>query len=158
MQPLEFPSVPTQRRPLDDQPSCDEPVEVAPHEKAPDLPAGVAALLVRAAESLGKARRSEGGADRYVAAHLAALRAATAVVVARRAPRGNRRTASVWSLLTAAAPELRGWADFFAAGTDRRVVAEFGGRSVPVDEADRLVERVADFLDVVHRSLSGAAR
>lgn len=150
---LDFPIVPTQRRPLDDH------VDDGPRPSSDAaLPMGVAALLERADGHLGQAACCDRNADRYVAAHLAALRAATAVVVLRRRPRRGERVASVWRLLGGAAPELREWADFFAAGTDRRVVAESGSHRVSREEADLLIERAEEFVAVVRRNLSEVTR
>lgn len=150
---LDFPSVPTQRRPVDDHIDARTP---ATGDAA--LPMGVAVLLARADGHLRDAGTRARGADRYVAAHLAALRAAAAVVVVRRRPLRDERVASVWRLLADAAPELSEWAEFFAAGTGRRGIAESGSRRVSAAEADALVERAEEFVAVVRRSLSEVTR
>ena len=55
--------------------------------------------------------------ERYAEAHLAALRAASAVLAARARPaRVRRGPSSVWTLLPEVAPELVEWSAFFAAG------------------------------------------
>lgn len=119
-------------------------------------PAGALSLLIQARGCLHEARQTARPADRYVAAHLAALRAATAVVVARSWQREHSRPTSVWRLLTEAAPELRDWADFYAARSDRRAAAEAGIPGVTGRDADELVRRSGEFLDIVGRSLAGA--
>ncbi|GAA4878351.1 SAV_6107 family HEPN domain-containing protein [Saccharopolyspora cebuensis] len=140
-------SIPAPRRSVEDH---------RPPQPA-DVPAGSMSLLVQARSSLHSAEGGASAGERYVAAHLAALRAATAVVVARARQQERTRPTSVWALLTAAAPELREWAAFFAARSDRRAAAEAG---VPVTgrDADDLVAKSREFLDVVGRNLTGAAR
>src|SRR5262249_23702058 len=63
---------------------------------------------------------------RYVCAHLAALRAAAAVLTSREPLDARRRgrPRSVWVLLPEADPALREWAAFFAASADKRAAAE----------------------------------
>lgn len=99
--------------------------------------------------------------DRYAAAHLAALRAAAAVLAcrARPAPTTGRRArpTSAWVLLAAVAPELGEWADFFAAGARKRAAAEAGvATAVTPREADDLLRDVQTFLGVVETTLHGA--
>ena len=99
--------------------------------------------------------------DRYAAAHLAALRAAAAVLACRARPGtgpGRRaRPTSAWVLLTAVAPELGEWADFFAAGADKRAAAEAGvPGAVSAREADDLLRDAETFLAVVETSLGHA--
>src|SRR5690606_33515001 len=93
---------------------------------------------------------------RYAAAHLAALRAAAAVLAARARPEPRRRNqvTSVWVLLAAIAPELGEWAAFFAASASKRAAAEAGiPRAVTTREADDLVRAAAQFVDEVADSL-----
>ncbi|WP_263251815.1 SAV_6107 family HEPN domain-containing protein [Saccharopolyspora rosea] len=122
-----------------------------------EAPAGSVSLLLQARTCLHEAETAARPVDRFASAHVAALRAATAVLVARSRHRQRGRPASVWTLLTAAAPELREWAALFAAHSDRRAAAEAG---VPVAEevADALLDRAREFLDIVGRSLLGVAR
>ena len=72
-------------------------------------------LLDRSAASLRCASQCGDAAQRYVEAHLGALRAAAAVVAARSVPSRRSRPRSVWQVLTEVAPELTEWAAFFAA-------------------------------------------
>ena len=81
-------------------------------------------LLATAQRGLTAAAMAERPAERYAQAHLAALRAAAAVLAARANPisgqsiSGQRsRPRSVWVLLVKVAPQLSEWAQFFAAGS-----------------------------------------
>ncbi len=98
---------------------------------------------------------------RYARAHLAALRAAAAVLAARAAPQPRSRRSggvrSAWVLLAEVAPELGEWAAFFAAGAGKRAAAEAGLRGVVSErEADDLVREAESFLAVVARVLGVA--
>ncbi len=114
-----------------------------------DLLAGAARELLAA----GVAQESE---SRYAHAHLAALRAAAAVLATRARPRSRRgsRVRSAWVLLADIAPEFSEWAAFFAAGASKRAAAEAGLRGVvTAREADDLVREVEQFLGLVARQL-----
>ena len=114
-----------------------------------DLLAGAARELLAA----GVAQESE---SRYAHAHLAALRAAAAVLATRARPRSRRgsRVRSAWVLLADIAPEFSEWAAFFAAGATKRAAAEAGLRGiVTAREADDLVREVEQFLSLVARQL-----
>ncbi|QUH01261.1 hypothetical protein HUO13_10980 [Saccharopolyspora erythraea] len=143
-------SIPAPRRSPDDHWPAPTPEAQAP--------AGSLSLLVQARACLLEAERTAKPAERYIAAHIAALRAATAVVVARSWQRERSRPTSVWRLLTDAAPELRDWAGFYAARSDRRAAAEAGIPGITADDADELLRRSEEFLDIVARSLSGVIR
>ena len=126
------------------------PAELPTHSR--DLLAGAARELVAA----GAADESE---SRYAHAHLAALRAAAAVLAARARPRSKRgsRVRSAWVLLAEVAPEFAEWATFFAAGATKRAAAEAGFRGVVSPrEADDLVREVESFLELVARRLGVA--
>ena len=122
------------------------------------IPQATRDLIADAGRALGRAIRAEDPADRYVAAHLTALRAAAAVLAVR--PRSGRpqRQASAWTLLAKAAPDLSEWAAFFAAGAGKRRAAEAGiARAVTAREADDLVRQAAEFLDLVEAQLEAVA-
>src|SRR5918912_290618 len=107
-------------------------------------PVGSAALeLVELARhGLAEAEAAVSPAERYIAAHLAALRAAAAVLAVRARPLRSRRGGprSVWELLPQVAPELTEWAAFFATGAPKRAAAEAGvTRIVSPRAADDLV-------------------
>lgn len=127
----------------------------------PDLlPATTHSYLARAAGSLSEAVAAEDAATRYASAHVAALRAAAAVLAARARPDGDlgrrrrRGQRNAWALLADVAPELTEWARFFAAGAAKRSAAEAGSsRSVTVREADDLVRDADRFLALVEHGL-----
>jgi hypothetical protein len=102
--------------------------------------------------------RASDAADRYAAAHLAALRAAAAVLAARAKPVRGRR-GSAWELISRVAPEFSEWAAFFAAGSAKRQAAEAGlQRMVTARDADDMVRQVGAFLDLVEDALSTGPR
>ena len=120
----------------------------------PPIPQAARDLLADASRGLGRAIRSTEAADRYAAAHLAALRAAAAVLAARARPVRGRR-GSVWELISRVAPEFSEWAAFFAAGSAKRQAAEAGlHRLVSPREADDMVRQVAAFLELVEGALA----
>ena len=115
-------------------------------------------LLALSRRGLLEAAATAHPGDRYAAAHLAALRAAAAVLAcrARPAPAGSRRSrpTSAWVLLAAVAPELVEWADFFAAGARKRAAAEAGvPAAVTARDADDLLRDAETFLAVVETTL-----
>ncbi len=130
-------------------------------------------LLEGSAASLVEAGRASHITARYAVAHLAALRAAAAVL----AVRGLRIAGThhsggprnLWELLPAVAPELHEWADFFALCAARRdgslraggtaYADGRGGPNEPVTarEADDLVRAAQEFHDRV-RTLLGLTR
>lgn len=124
-------------------------------------------LLDRAAGSLLQACRADTTTDRYVHAHLGALRAAGALLATRpparggsgRAQRGGRlrgsdgRVVGVWESLRAAAPEFAEWADYLAYAGRRRVDLEGGGEPAGSREADDLLRDAERFLALVRAAL-----
>lgn len=116
-----------------------------------------AELLRHAVHALSTARTSTECEERYVEAHLAALRAAAAVISARSVPRATSATGtarrgarcSVWSLLPPLAPELTEWADFFALTARKRVLAQSVPGTVSEREADDLLRQSAQFVQIV---------
>lgn len=129
---------------------------VSPAVRTSPLPADT--LLGLARRGLLEAAGAPHPGDRYAAAHLAALRAAAAVLAcrARPAPATGRRArpTSAWVLLSAVAPELVEWADFFAAGARKRAAAEAGvPAAVTARDADDLLRDAQTFLAVVETTL-----
>jgi hypothetical protein len=113
-------------------------------------------LLHAARQGLAEAAETSRPDMRYVAAHLAALRAAAAVLAAKEPVDANRRgrPRSVWVLLPAADPTLREWAGFFAAGAGKRAAAEAGlPRAVTPFEADELLHDAEVFVSLVEETL-----
>jgi len=119
------------------------------------LPATTHSYLERSAESLREAMTTSDVPARYACAHVAALRAAAALLAARAHPDPRkRRQKNAWVLLSQVAPELGEWATFFAAGAAKRAAAEAGStRSVTEREADDLVREADRFLSVVEQAL-----
>jgi hypothetical protein len=129
---------------------------------APAIPAHAlphrtpAELLALARRGLVEARELAPDGLRYATAHLAALRAAAAVLAARARPVPARRgrLTNVWVLLTMVAPELGEWAAYFAASAGKRAAAEAGiPRVVSAREADDLVRAAESFVSVVDLAL-----
>jgi hypothetical protein len=123
---------------------------VAPGSVPPaPVPQAARDLLADACLGLGRAYAAADPADRYAIAHLAALRAAAAVLAARARPTRGRR-GSVWTLMTRVAPEFAEWAAFFAAGSATRQAVQAGlPVGVSTREADDLVRQVSVFLSLV---------
>ncbi len=126
------------------------PMSSGPPVSAPPVSATVLELLDRAGASLLHASHSGDAGERYVDAHLGALRAAAAVLAARTSPSRPSRPRSVWEVLPALAPELTEWAIFFAASGRRRAAIERGERNLAAREADDLLRQAEVFLDIVH--------
>ncbi|MER5701889.1 SAV_6107 family HEPN domain-containing protein [Micromonospora sp. NPDC002296] len=125
------------------------PAHVLPHRTP-------AQLLAVARHGLTEAARTGPDGLRYAAAHLAALRAAAALLAARArpAPARRNRITSVWVLLATVAPELDEWAAFFAAGASKRAAAEAGiPRVVTARQADDLLRAAEQFVTVVETAL-----
>ena len=105
---------------------------------------------------LAEAAEATSAAVRYVCAHLAALRAAAAVLASKEPLDTHRRgrPRSVWVLLPEADPALRECAAFFAAGADKRAAAEAGlPRAVTPREAEELLHDAEIFVSLVEDSL-----
>lgn len=119
-------------------------------------PVSVAArmLLERSRAGLLQACAARSCGERYVAAHLAALRAGAAVLAVRgrATTRGGPR--SVWDVLPRVAPELTEWAAFFAATASRRAAVEAGrGEVISARDADDLLRDAETFHHVVETTL-----
>jgi len=128
----------------------------APPIRPSALPASAARLLTSARRALAEAGTASDALERYAFAHLAALRAAAALLAHRARPGAgrSRRPTSVWTLLVAVAPELEPWAMYFAAGASKRAAAEAGMRgSVTTREADDLVRDAEAFVAVIETAL-----
>jgi hypothetical protein len=117
-----------------------------------------AELLSAARAALCAASLEQRAQQRYVDAHIAALRAAAAVLAIRTRPVRSRSAGtgprSAWALLGRVAPELGEWAAFFAAGTSRRQAPE----PITTREADDLLRDAQIFLALVETTLGRTAR
>ncbi len=131
-------------------PTTSSPPSVRGSTRATGTPRGSSAavldLLASAQRGLTEAVLESRASRRYAVAHLAALRAAAAVLATRARPTGRRGPRSAWDLLAQAAPELAEWAAFFAAGAGKRSAAEAGLDAVTSREADDLLRDVETFL------------
>ncbi len=122
-------------------------------------PAAVRNLFDQALQGLVDAEYAAHPVDRYAQAHLAALRAAAAVLAARARPRRRSRPTSAWVLLSTVAPELAEWSAYFAATSATRSVAEAGvSRLVTTRDADDLVRQAGEFLTLAQHAASRTSR
>lgn len=115
--------------------------------------------LVAAASALAAAELAEQPAQRYLGAHLAALRVAAVVLACRAAStRSGSRPRDVWQVLAEAAPEYAEWAGFFASSALKRRAVQAGAVAlVSAREADDLLRDVRLFHDQVARRLRAHA-
>jgi hypothetical protein len=114
---------------------------------SPPVPPQARDLLGSAARGLLEAHACAEPTRRYATAHLAALRAAAAVLAARAHPVTRGRIRSVWALLPVVAPQLQEWSAFFAASAAKRAAADAGlPHAVSQREADDLVRDAETFL------------
>ncbi len=120
----------------------------------PPLTTSSLELVDRAHDSLFGALTAVTAGERYVAAHLAALRGAAAVLAVRGRPTRRSRPRSVWEVLPSVAPELGEWAIFFDAGAKRRAAVEAGrDEAVSTREADDLLRDAETFLRIVETAI-----
>lgn len=120
-----------------------------PETHKPSITIASIDLLSSALRSLDNAIVASRASDKYVAAHLAALRAAAALLSVSAKPH-NRRPTSAWTLVARVAPDLAEWAGFFAASAGKRAAAEAGISGVVTErEADDLVRDAHQFIDAV---------
>ncbi|WP_330329984.1 SAV_6107 family HEPN domain-containing protein [Streptomyces sp. NBC_00536] len=134
------------------------PVHPVPRKSA--APPAAVELLDKARRGLAEAALLPRANERYATAHLAALRAAAAVLAARGRPepvhpRRRPRIRSAWEVLPQVAPELTEWSALFASGAARRARAEAGIADAASNrDADDLVRATAMFLRLVDRMLA----
>lgn len=118
-------------------------------------------LLAMARRGLEEAAAIRPAGLSYATAHLAALRAAAAVLAARAEPApGVRRSrpTSIWTLVVQVAPELSDWCAMFAAGAMKRAAAEAGiPRVVTAAEAVEIRTKAAMFVEVAAVLVGDAA-
>ncbi|MDN5724481.1 MAG: chromosome segregation protein SMC [Propionibacteriales bacterium] len=114
--------------------------------------------LQRARSAVIEAELATDVGERFLSAHLAALRVAAIVLSCttlrlRREQRMGRvgsRPVNVWQVLSRAAPEYGEWAAYFAATQHKRDAVRAGARGVvSTREADDLVRDAQGFLALV---------
>ena len=134
-----------------------------------DVGSAALRLMVSSQHGLAEGRRHGSAYSRYAAAQLAVLRAAAAVLSARRVPGRASHSLpprSLWELLPEAEPTLSGWAAHFAAGSRNRAAIEAGlAPSVSRREANELlcdaetfVALAAEALGIREHSIHGEPR
>ncbi|MFI1718179.1 SAV_6107 family HEPN domain-containing protein [Streptomyces sp. NPDC053513] len=133
--------------------------DIHPVPRRSAAPPAALDLLAKSRAGLAEAAALDRPHERYATAHLAALRAAAAVLAARARPdtrpRHRQPIRSTWELLPGLAPELTEWSALFAAGAQRRARAEAGiSTAATRREADDLLRDAAHFLRLVERLLS----
>lgn len=117
---------------------------------------GVPALAAATA-ALAEAECAEQPSERFLLAHLAALRVAAVVLACRAVGRASTRPQNVWRVLARTAPEYAEWAGFFAALAPKCEAVRAGAVAVvSVREADDLLRDAGIFLDRVARRLARA--
>ncbi|MBB4704856.1 SAV_6107 family HEPN domain-containing protein [Sphaerisporangium siamense] len=120
--------------------------------EGPRVSQTVRAHLADAHACLADSAASRTPAEGYVSAHLAALRAAAAILAALPRPMDGRRRRlrSAWELLPEAEPKLAQWAAYFAETARKRAMAEAGMvRVVSAPESDELLAEARTFVAVV---------
>jgi hypothetical protein len=111
-------------------------------------------LLERSRAGLLQSLDARSPGERYVTAHLAALRAAAAMLAVRSRPGGRGGPRSVWEVLPRVAPELGEWAAFFASTASRRAAIEAGRIDiVSPREAEDLLRDAEAFHHLVESAL-----
>lgn len=124
-------------------------------DERPRVPRTSWELLGRSDAELVAAQFATESWERFVHAHLAALRAAAAVVAVHGRPTGRRAPRTVWDMLGAVEPELASWAELFAAGAGTRTSIEAGRfDAVTVESAESALCAAEDFADEVRRLLA----
>ena len=125
-----------------------------PHSPSP---ASLRADLQRAHAAISEAELATDPSERFLAAHLAALRVAAIILRVRAGATPTRqpgRPRNAWRLVAEVAPEFAEWADFFAATEAKRDAVRSGQRTiVSAQEADDLVRDARSFLRMVEASL-----
>lgn len=111
-------------------------------------------LLRTAVIALDDAYQAQSATQRYVAAHVAALRAGAALLAVKAKPTRSHRIRSVWQMVPRIAPELGEWCAYFDAIGKRRVFVEIGSEQVTQRQADDLVRDAEAFADQIARILN----
>ncbi len=110
-------------------------------------------LLRTAVIALDDAYQAQNPAQRYIASHLCALRAAAALLALRAKPARSSRVRSVWQMLPKVAPEFTEWAAYFEMIGRRRVFVEIGRDVITDRQANDLMRDAESFLDQIAATL-----
>ena len=120
-------------------------------------PASLRADLQRAHAAIKEAQLAANPDERFLAAHLAALRVAAIILRVRAGSSPTRqpgRPRNAWRLVAEVAPEFSEWAAYFAATEAKRDAVRSGeAATVSPQEADELVRDARSFLLIVERWL-----
>ncbi len=109
----------------------------------------VGQMLARADAELLAAQFSAEAWERFTHAHLAAVRAAAAVVAARGRPAGRGAPRTVWEMLGLVAPDMTRWAALFADAARLRADLEAGRfDAVSAARAEQALCDAEDFVDL----------
>lgn len=105
-------------------------------------------------DALTAAEQAARPAEKFVAAHLAALRVAAIALAGRPRRRGSLRQdgapRSIWRVLPEVAPELGEWATYFGALQLKKQAVQAGAVALVTErEADDLVRGARAFRDLV---------
>jgi HEPN superfamily protein len=122
------------------------------------IPTSVIVLLSQAKTTWAEAVMEPSASEKYRASHVAALRAAAAILALRARPNDGvrRRPTSAWVLLEGVAPELAEWSAYFADSAQRRAAIEGGATTIVNDrDADDLLRAAGEFIAIVER-MAGA--
>src|SRR5450759_5388139 len=115
------------------------------------------ALLARSDAELLAAQFAPEASDRFVHAHLAAIRAAAAVLAVRGRPGRRSAARTAWEMLSGVSPEIETWAATFAGAAPLRSRVEAGRRDLVTDDrAGCALAAAEDFRDTVEEVLGGA--
>jgi hypothetical protein len=107
--------------------------------------------------ALAGAELADQAAERYLLAHLAALRVAATVLAARAHAASGARMRNVWQVVGEVAPEFAEWAGYFAATQGKRQAVAAGATAIVSHrEADDLLRDAQAFHDAVRRRLAAA--
>ncbi|WP_182113637.1 MULTISPECIES: SAV_6107 family HEPN domain-containing protein [unclassified Actinotalea] len=122
------------------------------------VPPSAVELLARSDAELTAAQLAGSEEERFLHAHLAALRAGAALLEVTGRPRRRPVPRTVWDMVAAVAPDLSPWTTFFAGGAPVRAALESGREhEVGAEQAERTVAAAEDFQDAVRRTLGADA-
>ncbi|MCL3860136.1 SAV_6107 family HEPN domain-containing protein [Actinotalea sp. K2] len=125
----------------------------------PPVPPAAVDLLARSDAELVAAQLSTSPGERFVHAHLAALRAGAALLQVTGRPQRRPSPRTVWEMVSLVAPALAPWTAYFADGARLRSAIEAGrDEVVDAERAEQLVCVAEDFQDAVRALLDDPAR